>query len=177
MTGFKEWINGDETNQMAGFAHVRRMMLGDIQSIDKLGILTAANPNAKKFSNKKNNSRMQDLATDLRNSGYGPILVDGKYGHEEPSFVVPHLSRQASIDLGKKFNQHSVIFGEKFVKSDGKPSMKFELIACADQNVISTRCISLSNDYQNNSDNYSKVKGRKFVIPFFDDEHEDSNCA
>lgn len=177
MTGFREWINGDETNQMAGFAHVRRMMLGDIQNIDKLGILTAANPNAKKISNKKNDARMQNMATVLRNNNFGPILVDGQYGHSEPSFIVPHLSRQAAIDLGKDFDQESVIYGEKFVKPDGKSSMKFELISCSDQKVISTRCLSLSNDVQGQTDNFSQVKGRKFVIPFFDNEYAtDSSC-
>ncbi len=90
MTGFKEWLEGKDTDNMAGFSHVRRMLLGDIDSIDKLAILTAANPQAQMLSNRENWQLMSSLEADLRQNNYGPIKVSGQYGHKEPSFIVPH---------------------------------------------------------------------------------------
>lgn len=177
MTGFKEWLEGKDTDNMAGFSHVRRMLLGDIDSIDKLAILTAANPQAQMLSNRENWELMSDLEADLRQNNYGPIRVSGQYGHKEPSFIVPHMSRDEVINLGKKYNQESVIYGEKFINGEGQTAMRFDLIDCAHNAVISTRCRTLGNDIQNNVDCFTKVKGRKFNIPFFDNQYaNDSNC-
>lgn len=175
MTSFVEWLKGKDSESMAGFSHVRRMLLGDIKSIDRLAILTAANPHAQRMSHSFNHNLMKNLEYNLRQKNYGPISVSGQYGHNEPSFIVPHMSRDEVVSLGKEYDQESVIYGEKFVDADGQNTMRFELIRCDTGDVISTRCKTLGNDVQNDVDNFTKVKGRKFNIPFFDNEYETSD--
>jgi len=56
MTSFVEWLKGKDSESMAGFSHVRRMLLGDIKSIDRLAILTAANPHAQRMPHSFNHN-------------------------------------------------------------------------------------------------------------------------
>jgi hypothetical protein len=176
---FSEWIM-----QESGFAHVRRMLFGDIPRIHTVGILTAQNPidfncdlnwhkgppNNKEEYNKRANQKLWDQ---LRAGNYGPIRVKGRFDKvDEDSFLVPNMSRDDVIELGRDYCQEAVIWGEKRTDKNDNPYFRFEYIDCKTGEINSVRSIHIGNeDVQGRSDYYTKVKGRKFIIPFFGDPH------
>jgi len=163
---FSEWLM-----QESGFAHVRRMLFGDLPRINSVGILTAQNPEGEKASKKFNKEANRQLWDMLRTANYGPIRVKGKFfGTDEDSFLVPNISRQEMIDLGEKFNQAAVIWGDKRADKQGQPYFRFEYLEGGQ--VQSVRSVHVgSQDVQERPDMYTMVKGRKFIIPFFQDPH------
>jgi hypothetical protein len=147
------------------------MLFGDLPRINSVGILTAQNPEGEKASkdfNKEANRQLWDM---LRAYNYGPIRVKGKFfGTDEDSFLVPNISRDDMIDLGRRFNQAAVIWGEKRADKRDQPYFRFEYIE--DGKVQSVRSVHVgSEDVQKRPDMYTMVKGRKFIIPFFQDPH------
>lgn len=148
------------------FARVRRMMMGQVPSIRTIGIMTAHNPQGKELAASKNNARNKTLVRTLRNMGYGPIPVDGKYGLEEDSFVIPNITRKDTAALGIEFDQQSVVWGSRQGSGRNK-RMVWQYIE--KDKTINTRDVSLTGkDIQSRKDFFSMVKGRKFAIPFFE---------
>lgn len=162
----------------ATFPHIRTSMLGLKPNIDTLGIMTAENPDGKKRPPEFNNNRNKLLLQDLRSLGYGPIKIGGSFGAKENSFLIPNIKSEDLVSLGKKYGQESVIFGEKNTNQDGEIFMKWYYIEGS--NIIQTRDVSLSNTMksgekiQDREDFYSSHKGRKFLIPFFEKDYEES---
>jgi hypothetical protein len=160
------------------FSRVKSMLMGHVPTVNTVGILTAQNPQGDDFTNQQkdrhqNNNFNQQLFQDLKNSNYGPIRVQGKYGgNKERSFLVPNIQRDEAIALARKYSQESVIWGSKQQDVGGQPYMEFEWIE--DGVTTQTRTISISNaEIQNRNDYYSQVGNVKFAIPFFDDDYED----
>jgi hypothetical protein len=174
---FTEWLM-----QESGFAHVRRMLFGDVPTIRAVGILTAQNParevdldwqgkepTSPRDYNKRANKKLVDQ---LRAGNYGPVRVKGQFGLEEDSFLVPNISREEVLGLGRKYGQESVIWGEKRTDKNKNPYFRFEYIECATGETTSVRSMHMgSEDVQDREDYFTKVKGRKFIIPFFGDPH------
>ena len=72
-------------------------------------ILTAANPNAKALSDKKNAERNQKLKADLDALGVDYVETIGKYGNVEPGFAITGMDTETAIALGEKYGQESVL--------------------------------------------------------------------
>ena len=156
-----------------GFSRLRQIMLGQVPVIDTVGIITAENPGGKAAPPAQNKENNRQLMSDLRSRNYGPIKVAGKFGEEEKSFVVPLMTRSDTVALGEKYGQEAVIWGEKLEGEDGEPYFKFEYIEVDDDKVVQTREVSLGGaEAQEREDFYSEKAGRKFYIPFFDDDYE-----
>ena len=155
----------------SGFARVRQMMTGIVPAIDTMGILTAENPDGKPAPDSFNKEANQKLAAKLASLNYGFIPIQGKFGTPENSFIIPNMTRDDVVFLGKKFGQESVIWGSKIVEEVGEPFFRFEYIE--GDTTIQTRDVSLGGaSAQEREDFYSSKKGRKFYIPFFDEEYE-----
>lgn len=154
----------------AGFARSRTAMLGLIPNISTIAFLTAENPQGERAStafNRKQNEKLEDA---LRAMNLGFRKVKGKFGSEESSYMIMNITRDEAVDLGQMFDQEAVIWGEK-VETPNKTGFSFQYIE--GDNTIQTRGISLSSrDIQSREDYYSQIKGRKFIIPFFDDDYE-----
>ena len=162
--------DGGDPRTNAGFARVRRIMMGQVPSIKTVGILTAENPQAKKLSAKQNRVRNQRLVRGLREMGYGPIPLKGMYGIKETSYLVPNITRKDTTDAGKAFDQESVIWASR--KRSGRNAyMNWQFIK--GNKTIQTRDLSMSGrDIQGREDFFSEKKGRKFAIPFYDERFE-----
>jgi len=168
----------------SGYSRVRRILLGDVPSINTVGIFTAQNPQGKPPVSKDpaagratNNELNKDLFNDLKRGHFGPIMVRGRFGNiNEESFLVPNITRSEVVMYAKQYNQESAIFGtKKFrndVDDDGEavlvPYFEFEYVQ--DGVTIDRRSIHLGGkEIQDLKNNYTEVKGRKFLIPFFDE--------
>lgn len=158
----------------SGFARVGRIMRGLVPSVKTLAFLTAENPLGKSAPAEQNNAAMKKLMADLRQMNLGFTPIKGKYGSPEKSLFVPNISKDEAMELGKKYNQESVIVGE-MVKDGSSDGMKFQMIRTDDQygDVDGERTVFID---KSDADNYySEVKGRKFQIPFFDDAYAGVN--
>jgi hypothetical protein len=146
-----------------GYTKLVRSLAGMESNIDSIGIITAENPMAQKLSKKANRERNQQLAADLRELGYGFYQVKGKYGNVEHPFVIPNISKDDIVHLGSKYRQDAIIYVEKTPEGS-----EAELIGTADNkyDVRSRVILPLASNVE---DFFSQYKGRKFVIPFFDD--------
>lgn len=100
-----------------------------------MAILTAENPPAKvasiddpdfKDSFKKinkgvndqqiqwdNSQKMSELESDLNSLGVDYMEVEGEYFGPETSYLVFNISKEDAMDLGKKYLQDAIVFGQK----------------------------------------------------------------
>lgn len=163
----------------SGFARVRNMMHGLVDSIDTIGILSAQNPGKdpefekiKHDNNKKgefNNRRHSEFKEKLKELNIGFIEPDyGMFDSEkEKSLLIPNINKNLLIKLAQGYGQTSCIFGTKDVNEEGA-LFKWEYIV--NGVVTGTETVYTSEGSgktQEKMDDYTKVKGRKFYIPFF----------
>ena len=162
-----------------GFARVMRILWGDVPNVQQIGILTANNPNYQQLPQAENDERNRRLMDQLRASNYGPLKIKGKFtgattGKEEDSFLVPHISREATLSFGRHFGQGDVIWGQKNTDEQGNPYFDFEWINCETGLTTQHRYVAMSGGgIPGRADAYSKAKARKFIIPFWDDPYKD----
>lgn len=151
------------------FSRVRQIMMGQVPSIRTVGIFTAQNPRATKLPPKWNKALNKKLMAWLRERGYGPIPIGGMYGMEEDSYLVPNITREDTVEVGLIFDQESVIWASR-VGTGRQKRMVWQFIEGT--RTVITRDVSLSGkDIQSRKDYYSIVRGRKFLIPFFDEKY------
>ena len=158
----------------SGFNRIVNILQGNVATVRSAAFLTAENPFAQPLSKKENRELNKALMSWLRQRGYGPIRIRGRFGSPERSFVVPNMSRHDAIEAGKEFDQEAVIWGEKRATNQGTEFFEFEYIE--GDSAIQKRNVVLSGEeVQDRPDFYSQERqsaGRKFVIPFFDEEYE-----
>lgn len=100
----------NEASLGRAYQHVQK------QGHDSFAILTAHRSDA---SPKQNRENMKALKGELKSLGHGHIRLQGHWeGSKEPSLMVPGLSRDHAVRLGKKYNQDAVI--HKGPESDHK---------------------------------------------------------
>lgn len=157
----------------SGLARIRRMLWGDVPSVDSVGIITAYNPNSsppipggtEQENRAANDNLNRSLEADLRSANYGPIKVQGRFGGDEVSFMVPNISRDELVALGQRHKQVAVIWGQK-QQDQGGPFFKFEYIEGG--KTLSVKDYHVGNpDVQSRDDFFTQAQGRKFIIPFF----------
>lgn len=152
----------------AGFPRIVRMLQASVPNVKTIAFLTGENPNGQPLSKAENIERNKNLSRRLRELNYGFVKIRGKFGTPESSFMVPNMSRKDVTDLGKAFEQESVIWGSR---QDDK--MIFEYIE-GDKTIQKRDVVLFGKDVENREDLYSQEKqsaGRKFFIPFFDEDY------
>lgn len=153
----------DESEEEFKESNVRsvlQVLKGLTPRIRTIGFITAQNPMGKEASAEFNKAANLKLSKILRDGQYGYRPVKGKYGgNPEDTFMVHNISKSFLLELCKNFNQESIIFAEK--TEDG---MRFEMVLYTGE-VIGIRQVFIDRD--NADDFYSKYKGKKFQIPFF----------
>lgn len=168
------------------FPSLIHSLAGNRENIHTIGMITAENPQGVETDEEQNAERNEQLMQSLKEMNLGYRKIRGKFGdednpkpeevREENSFLVPNISKDEIINLGKKYDQQSVIWGER--KDD---KFVFEYIECDTGEVTNTRDVTLhgrqkigGKEVQQKKINYSRSrKGpEKFVVPFFADEYE-----
>ncbi len=146
---------------------------GLVPNVKTIGIITAENPHGKKANPVFNKSMNEKLEKRLREKNLGFVKVKGKYGNHENPFFVPNITKDEVLLLGKEYNQTDIIFGEK-IEEGNKDGIRFSLIYSDHRmgDIIGQRDVFV--DRKNADDYYTEIKGRKFQIPFFDDDMKDA---
>jgi len=156
------------------------MMLGDVDTVESVGIITAQNPNAQRTGRARNLALNRQLISALdekrcSSKPCGQVKLKGMFGHPEDSFLVPNITSHDLIELGNRFQQQSVIWGHKRVNRQGQPFFEWSYIDLDGKGggkVTQTRSVSVANeDVQSREDFFSAVGNKKFIIPFFDDPY------
>jgi hypothetical protein len=84
--------------------------------------------------------------------------------------IIPNITREDMVEAGQYFNQESVIWGLKTEEN------KFVFDYIEGEQTLQRRDVVLfDDDVQSREDFYSQERqsaGRKFFIPFFDEEYE-----
>ena len=83
-------------------------------------ILSAENPHNRQLPPMDNWLRLHALMMILREEGYEPVGVIGKYNHIEHSLLVPDLPREEALNLAAMFDQESVAGKEGLLLTDGR---------------------------------------------------------
>lgn len=83
------------------------------------GMLTGENADAKQMTPEENAEANRRAEQWLRDRGYSPIEIFGKYGNPENSFFVEGLSKEDAIEFAKEFQQESVATNEGIIYQDG----------------------------------------------------------
>ena len=169
----KIWSLWDEyqkgTLKESGFPRIKNMLQGAVPSVDSVAFATAANPQGEPLSPKENKERNEQFERALRDANYGFIRIRGKFGSPEKSYMIPNISRDHIVALGAEFDQEAIIWGSR--QGD---KMVFEYIE-GHITVQKRDVVLFGPDIQSKEDYYSQERqsaGRKFVIPFFDEEYE-----
>jgi hypothetical protein len=85
----------------------------------EFGMLTGENPMGKPLTEQENQQLNEKAEEYLKEKGYKPRKITGKYGQAENSFFVPGLTKEDAISFAKEFNQESVAHSEGMVFQDG----------------------------------------------------------
>ncbi len=115
------------------------------QKISCMGLLTAQNPQEKDQEENLNKSLNDILLDDIQSLGFESFPT---YYHGEEGFLIPNISKQQLIELGKKYNQRFVIWGKKV--PEDRDGLSFEW-----------------NYIQNNKIRDQKISSHPFVVPGF----------
>ena len=153
----------------SGFPRITRMLQGAVPNVDSVGFATAANPQGEALSPKENKERNEQFERALRDANYGFIKIRGKFGSPEKSYMIPNISRDHMVALGAEFDQEAVIWGSR-----QEDKMVFEYIE-GHTTIQKRDAVLFGTDVQGKEDYYSQERqsaGRKFIIPFFDEEYE-----
>jgi hypothetical protein len=157
----------------SGYSSIMNTFRGLRPNIKKIAILTAENPHGEKHSdefNKKANFNLEKFLS----SGKIPFKkIKGSYGSKENSFILFNIPKNTAIYIGDKYNQDSIIYGETGQTKDGDIiPMSFEMIGTDRSKPEEfTKVLGKTDVFvnrQNPEDFYSEIKGRKFVLPFYD---------
>jgi len=158
--------------EMSGFPRVKNIMMGAVDTVDTVGIITAENPMGKAAPKSYNMEMQNKLKQDIRSLNLGFIQMTGSYGTKESPFIIPNISKQDLIKLAEKYNQESIIFGDK--EFDGESNyFKWDYVEGGKPLSTVYKNISNDRDVESREDFFSAVKGRRFYFPFFDDIEAD----
>jgi hypothetical protein len=151
-----------------GYSRIMQILNGVVPTVHTLAILSADNPQAKPLTPEENNKREERLRKMLKDSLLGFIQHKGKYGNFEKPFLIMNVQEELIKKLASKeyFDQESYIFGKVFPREQ---KVVFSLV---EHGVTKSQRITVNRGEADREDFYSEYKGRKFYIPFFDEEHE-----
>jgi len=161
------------------YPRIAQILRGVVPNVRTIGIITAENPMSQTLSKSENKERNERLERNLRSSNYGFHHALGYFsGNFENPFIVLNQKRDSLLRLGNEYDQTSVIYGySPYPVGDQWAGMTFEYWERKHKGdpfvETGTRRIFRRVDSKD-AECYTQVKGKKFIIPFFDDKEEDS---
>lgn len=137
-----------------------KIISGDVSFAKTVGIITAENPD-KKLTKIGNERKNKELVKDLEKLGFAPVQMKGRFnGRPENPLLVINITRQTLVELGNKYRQQAVIFGQRekgdFVFSEiknGRTVRRGKLGVDHPENLLDNGC-------------YLTVAGKKYSIRF-----------
>lgn len=163
----------------AGYPRLMQIMMGQIPTVTTFGIMSPENPQGQEATPEHNRKERQRLKDILKNR-YGYVVHSGFYGSFEHAFFIMNISYKTLYEMAQEFDQETFIYGE--VTRGETPQVEFKLVKAADGRVEGSRKIvwgeptakAVHNQKLERGEKepefYSISHGRKYLIPFFDDD-------
>ena len=133
-------VHEAETNDQTRTRHKHESSWGRIiQHIEGNTTFAAISSYVGGFSEKENEKRHENLRRDIREMGYGYIEMDSGYTYQstqvtaiEQAFFIPTISREEALQLGRKYDQESIIFKDPnqfavLLSDSGAVDMEFQM--------------------------------------------------
>lgn len=93
--------------------------------LSQIGLITAQNPQENQADDEYNHLANKRLLDDINTLGFEPFPT---YYYGEDGYLIPGISRQQLIDLGKKYNQKAVIWGKRMPEDRNKMTFEWEYL-------------------------------------------------
>lgn len=162
--------NVDETSRRR---KAQMALNGKLANVKTICIMSAENPMGNALTPEENKIRRTELETYLTNAHFPWFRIKGKYGNVEKSHMIYNITLSDALELGKKYNQESIIFIA--IENDGKVSYQYwDKGETGDYKKQHERNEYLKMD--DADDFYSAIsRSFKFQIPFFDGSDDAGN--
>lgn len=87
---------------------------------NEFAMLTAENPMAQPLTEEENIALNNKAEQWLKDKGYSPRRIVGKYDQAENSFFVEGMTKEDALEFAREFNQDSVAHSDGLIYQDGK---------------------------------------------------------
>jgi hypothetical protein len=170
---YREFILSESSK----YTKLLKAVMGLRDNIDGIAILTPENPMAKQLTAKENKELTDKFKEEMRKRSLNYTKQIGVYGQAETSYIIYNITRKEAIELGKMFNQESIIY---ITKGDAKGSGEaaiFEIVMLDGSTPKSASIVrameTLFGSKGDKVDNYySKLSDTKYIIKLFDEDEE-----
>ena len=151
---------------MSGYSRLMQIMKGQVPSITTFGIMSVDNPQNMALSEPENKKRREQFKEVLKRAHYGYVQHNGMYDRFEKAFFIMNvrLDNLEQWCSDNQFDQESFIFGEVVPNQKVTFTLYYGNTPGPQREVV----LHMEDGVENY---YSEYKGRKFVIPFFDDDY------
>jgi len=172
---YKEKLFEDKFSRKLG-----EIVKGNVPRVRTFAILTPENPQSSSLLPEENMKRRQKFekenGDESRRRGFRRL--DGTYFGKENSYFIPNVAYSETMEMGKEYNQTSVIWGHIKTDENGETYADISEIYCTDQYDEETKrlkhkigdlaghttvFIEVPPEQHNL---YSKAYGRKLSLPF-----------
>jgi hypothetical protein len=153
----------------SGYSRLMRIMSGLVPSVKTFAIITWENPMGKRATSTFNKKANNVLNSMLKKCNFSYKQIRGKYGDYENPYIIFNIDLNTAKNIGfkhVKYKQESIIYGIRY--SENKEEGMIYRMIYSDNRPSQERRVWMSLD-RDEEDFYSEYKGRKFQIPFFDD--------
>jgi hypothetical protein len=159
----------------SGYSRMMQVISGLVPSVKTFAIITWENPLNNVGDDKFNSNANRLLKQYLRDAYYSYRHIKGRYDRIENPFLIMNIKLSHAKHTGfdyKEFKQESIIYGQKF-SDNNKNGVMFKMIYHDNRKPDVRRIWATPS--KDSVSMYSEYKGRKFKIPFFDDEFKHFN--
>jgi len=159
MSKLSKYINESTSSQL------KLALAGYKPTIKTFGIMTPENPMGELISPKENKLLVDEFKEHLSTKRYGYRVIDGHFGGKEHSFFIPNITIKDLTQFSLEYNQESFIYGH--IEQKGLPIFEYwQKSNTGNYHKEFVRKVFVDID---RDEYYSEYKGKKFIIPFFDD--------
>ena len=164
-------LNENNTTETTRRQKAQHALQNKNRDIKTMCILSAENPMSKQLSSAENKARRVALEIYLKNANYAWFRIKGKYGNDEKSHIIYNISLNDACQLGKKFQQESIIF--IYVDFENESAKYYYLEMDENGEYVKTHERENYIMMDDADDFYSAIsRAFKFQIPFFDGSDE-----
>lgn len=156
----------------SGYSRLMSVMSGLVPTVKTFVIVTWENPMGKEMSSAFNKEAGENLRSMLKRGNFSYRQIKGRYGNFENPFIVFNVSLNTAKNIGfehEKYKQDAIIYGNRY-SEEQKEGMIYRMIYSDNRPSLERRVWKSLN--KDSEDMYSEYKGRKFIIPFFDDNEK-----
>ena len=157
--------DSDTHPQNFGAALLAGTLRGDTPRIHTVGIVAATNPGDQRLTAAEHNVRSKALREDL--VGYGKRQIKGTHEGMEHPFIVANLERERLLNLGAKYRQAHLIFGQRAGKGESL-GMRFQWLGAQNGRAGAYEVLAERKLFAESRE--SAPTDRRFLVPGF--EHD-----